>query len=315
MEEQKDTRIIWIVMAIVFFAVSIILGILLYHSQKVIQSMKLEVTESVTEQETQISNASADPVRLMDGMVQVQKDNEWVDYCSIEEFEQSDPVEAGKQKMLDMIKNNQDAVTAGNYPENMNSEFAMLGKLTAREIMMEPQTEAIWKVETDNRQSTAENSVKKSEKGNGKNTASKGNGKTQTEKGNTSSGQNTAGTATPAAPQPGADSSVQQPAAGTATGGAPSDGNASAGGSSSSGSGSSSGGGSSSSGGASSGSTPSSGGTVNTPSSGADSGNSGSTSGGSSDSGGGNSGGDSGNSGSGSSGGDGEDIGWTDDIL
>lgn len=315
MEEQKDTRIIWIVMAIVFFAVSIILGILLYHSQKVIQSMKLEVTESVTKQKTQISNASADPVRLMDGMVQVQKDNEWVDYCSIEEFEQSDPVEAGKQKMLDMIKNNQDAVTAGNYPENMNSEFAMLGKLTAREIMMEPQTEAIWKVETDNRQSTAENSVKKSEKGNGKNTASKGNGKTQTEKGNTSSGQNTAGTATPAAPQPGADSSVQQPAAGTATGGAPSDGNASAGGSSSSGSGSSSGGGSSSSGGASSGSTPSSGGTVNTPSSGADSGNSGSTSGGSSDSGGGNSGGDSGNSGSGSSGGDGEDIGWTDDIL
>ena len=274
MEEQKDTRIIWIVMAIVFFAVSIILGILLYHSQKVIQSMKLEVTESVTEQKTQISNASADPVRLMDGMVQVQKDNEWVDYCSIEEFEQSDPVEAGKQKMLDMIKNNQDAVTAGNYPENMNSEFAMLGKLTAREIMMEPQTEAIWKVETDNRQSTAENSVKKSEKGNGKNTASKGNGKTQTEKGNTSSGQNTAGTATPVAPQPGADSSVQQPAAGTATGGAPSGGNASAGGSSSSGSGSSSGGGSSSSGGASSGSTQSSG---------ADSGNSGSTSGGGAD--------------------------------
>ena len=66
MEEQKDTRIIWIVMAIVFFAVSIILGILLYHSQKVIQSMKLEVTESVTEQKTQISNASADSVRLMD---------------------------------------------------------------------------------------------------------------------------------------------------------------------------------------------------------------------------------------------------------
>ena len=45
-------------------------------------------------------------------MVQVQKDNEWVDYCTIEEFAQSDPVEAGKQKMSDIIKSNQDAVNA-----------------------------------------------------------------------------------------------------------------------------------------------------------------------------------------------------------
>ena len=55
------------------------------------------------------------------------------------------------------------------------------------------------------------------------------------------------------------------------------------------------------------------------PSTGTDSGSSapdsGSSSGGSTDSSGGNSGSDSGNSGSGSSGGDGEDIGWTDDIL
>ena len=114
MEEQKDTKNIWIVMTITFFTVSIVFGILLYRSEKVIKEMQQTVAEkSVTVQEQQDVNASADSVRLMDGMVQVQKDNEWVDYCTIEEFAQSDPVEVGKQKMSDLIKSNQDAVNAG----------------------------------------------------------------------------------------------------------------------------------------------------------------------------------------------------------
>ena len=337
MEEQKDTKNIWIVMTITFFTVSIVFGILLYRSEKVIKEMQQTVAESVTVQEQQDVNASADPVRLMDGMVQVQKDKEWVDYCTIEEFAQSDHVEAGKQKMSDLIKSNQDAVNAGTLLEDVNSEFAMLEKAATREVIMEPQTEVSWKMETDNTKNTTNNPNKK--KDNGKNTASKVNGKNQAGKGNTVSGQNAAGTATPAETQPGADTSMQQPASGTSTGSTPAEGNTSTGnnaasGGSSSGGGSSAGSSSSSSGGTPTGNTtPSggngssnpSGGTAGTPSTGTDSGgngasggsapDSGSSSGGSTDSGGGNSGSDSGNSGSGSSGGDGEDIGWTDDIL
>ena len=331
MEEQKDTKNIWIVMTITFFTVSIVFGILLYRSEKVIKEMQQTVAESVTVQEQQDVNASADSVRLMDGMVQVQKDNEWVDYCTIEEFTQSDPVEAGKQKMSDLIKSNQDAVNAGTLLEDVNSEFAMLEKAATREVIMEPQTEVSWKMETDNAKNTTNNPNKK--KDNGKNTASKENGKNQAGKGNTVSGQNAAGTATPAETQPGADTSMQQPASGTSAGSTPAEGNASTGnnassGGSSSGGGSSAGSSSSSGGGAPAGNTtPSggngssnpSGGTAGAPSTGTDSGSSapdsGSSSGGSTDSGGGNSGSDSGNSGSESSGGDGEDIGWTDDIL
>ena len=317
MEEQKDTKNIWIVMTITFFTVSIVFGILLYRSEKVIKEMQQTVAESVTVQEQQDVNASADSVRLMDGMVQVQKDNEWVDYCTIEEFAQSDPVEAGKQKMSDLIKSNQDAVNAGTLLEDVNSEFAMLEKAATIEVIMEPQTEVSWKMETDNTKNTTNNPNKK--KDNGKNTASKENGKNQAGKGNTVSGQNAAGTATPAETQPGADTSMQQPASGTSTGSTPAEGNTSTGNNAASG-GSSSGGGSSADSSSSSG-----GGTAGTPSAGTDSGgsgasggsapDSGSSSGGSTDSGGGNSGSDSGNSGSGSSGGDGEDIGWTDDIL
>lgn len=317
MEEQKDTKNIWIVMTITFFTVSIVFGILLYRSEKVIKEMQQTVAESVTVPEQQDVNASADPVRLMDGMVQVQKDKEWVDYCTIEEFAQSDPVEAGKQKMSDLIKSNQDAVNAGTLLEDVNSEFAMLEKAATREVIMEPQTEVSWKMETDNTKNTTNNPNKK--KDNGKNTASKVNGKNQAGKGNTVSGQNAAGTATPAETQPGADTSMQQPASGTSTGSTPAEGNTSTGNNAASG-GSSSGGGSSADSSSSSG-----GGTAGTPSAGTDSGgsgasggsapDSGSSSGGSTDSGGGNSGSDSGNSGSGSSGGDGEDIGWTDDIL
>lgn len=317
MEEQKDTKNIWIAMTISFFTVSIVFGILLYRSEKVIKEMQQTVAESVTVQEQQDVNASADSVRLMDGMVQVQKDNEWVDYCTIEEFAQSDPVEAGKQKMSDLIKSNQDAVNAGTLLEDVNSEFAMLEKAATREVIMEPQTEVSWKMETDNAKNTTNNPNKK--KDNGKNTASKVNGKNQAGKGNTVSGQNAAETATPAETQPGADTSMQQPASGTSTGSTPAEGNTSTGNNAASG-GSSSGGGSSADSSSSSG-----GGTAGTPSAGTDSGgsgasggsapDSGSSSGGSTDSGGGNSGSDSGNSGSGSSGGDGEDIGWTDDIL
>lgn len=288
MEEQKDTKNIWIVMTITFFTVSIVFGILLYRSEKVIKEMQQTVAESVTVQEQQDVNASADSVRLMDGMVQVQKDNEWVDYCTIEEFAQSDPVVVGKQKMSDLIKSNQDAVNAGTLLEDVNSEFAMLEKAATREVIMEPQTEVSWKMETDNTKNTTNSPNKK--KDNGKNTASKENGKNQAGKGNTVSGQNAAGTATPAETQPGADTSTQQPASGTSTGSTPAEGNTSTGNNAASG-GSSSGGGSDSA-----------------P-------DSGSSSGGSTDSSGGNSGSDSGNSGSGSSGGDGEDIGWTDDIL
>lgn len=319
MEEQKDTKNIWIVMTITFFTVSIVFGILLYRSEKVIKEMQQTVAESVTVQEQQDVNASADSVRLMDGMVQVQKDKEWVDYCTIEEFTQSDPVEAGKQKMSDLIKSNQDAVNAGTLLEDVNSEFAMLEKAATREVIMEPQTEVSWKMETDN---TTDNPNKK--KDNGKNTASKVNGKNQAGKGNTVSGQNTAGAATPAETQSGADTSMQQPASGTSTGSTPAEGNTSTGNNAASGgtantpsSGTDSGnngtsggnaGGGNTSGGSSDTNTPSGGSSGSTP-------DSGSSSGGSSDSSGGNSGSDSGNSGSGSSGGDGEDIGWTDDIL
>ena len=327
MEEQKDTKNIWFAMTITFFTVSIVFGILLYRSEKVIKEMQQTVAEkSVTVQEQQDVNASADSVRLMDGMVQVQKDNEWVDYCTIEEFAQSDPVEVGKQKMSDLIKSNQDAVNAGTLLEDVNSEFAMLEKAATREVIMEPQTEVSWKMETDNTKNTTNNPNKK--KDNGKNTASKVNGKNQAGKGNTVSGQNAAETATPAETQPGADTSMQQPASGTSTGDNASSGGSPSGGGSSAGSSSSSGGGAPAgnttpSGG--NGSSNPSGGTAGTPSTGTDSGgngasggsapDSGSSSGGSTDSGGGNSGSDSGNSGSGSSGGDGEDIGWTDDIL
>ena len=327
MEEQKDTKNIWIVMTITFFTVSIVFGILLYRSEKVIKEMQQTVAEkSVTVQEQQDVNASADSVRLMDGMVQVQKDNEWVDYCTIEEFAQSDPVEVGKQKMSDLIKSNQDAVNAGTLLEDVNSEFAMLEKAATREVIVEPQTEVSWKMETDNAKNTTNNPNKK--KDNGKNTASKVNGKNQAGKGNTVSGQNAAETATPAETQPGADTSMQQPASGTSTGDNASSGGSPSGGGSSAGSSSSSGGGAPAgnttpSGG--NGSSNPSGGTAGTPSTGTDSGgsgasggsapDSGSSSGGSTDSGGGNSGSDSGNSGSESSGGDGEDIGWTDDIL
>lgn len=322
MEEQKDTKNIWIVMTITFFTVSIVFGILLYRSEKVIKEMQQTVAESVTVQEQQDVNASADSVRLMDGMVQVQKDKEWVDYCTIEEFAQSDPVEAGKQKMSELIKSNQDAVNAGTLLEDVNSEFAMLEKAAAREVIMEPQTEVSWKMETDNAKNTTNNPNKK--KDNGKNTASKVNGKNQAGKGNTVSGQNAAGAATPAETQSGADTSMQQPASGTSAGSTPAEGNTSTGNNAASGgtantpsSGTDSGnngtsggnaGGGNTSGGSSDTNTPSGGSSGSTP-------DSGSSSGGSSDSSGGNSGSDSGNSGSGSSGGDGEDIGWTDDIL
>ena len=270
MEEQKDTKNIWIAMTIAFFTVSIVFGILLYRSEKVIKEMQQTVAESVTVQEQQDVNASADSVRLMDGMVQVQKDNEWVDYCTIEEFAQSDPVEAGKQKMSDIIKSNQDAVNAGTLLEDVNSEFAMLEKAATREVIMEPQTEVSWKMETVNAKNTTNNPNKK--KDNRKNTASKVNGKNQAGKGNTVSGQNAAGTATPAETQSGADTSTQQPTSGTSAGSTPAEGNTSTGNNAASG-------GSSSGGGSSAGNTTPSGGTANTPSSGADSGNNGASGG------------------------------------
>ncbi len=44
-------------------------------------------------------------VRLLDDMVQQQdSQGQWIDICTIQEFEQSDPVSAGRQKMEEIVK-------------------------------------------------------------------------------------------------------------------------------------------------------------------------------------------------------------------
>ena len=58
-------------------------------------------------------------VRLLDDMVQQQdSQGQWIDICTIQEFEQSDPVSAGRQKMEEIVRQHQEAETNGTDEEN-----------------------------------------------------------------------------------------------------------------------------------------------------------------------------------------------------
>lgn len=210
MEKRKDWLIITAIAAIVFAVLSLILMVKLNSTLGELKELKVEKREAWKEVMNQKEENAADTitadempgeisVRLMDGMVQ-QKDSlgEWTDICTIQEFEQSDPVSMGRQKMEEIVRQHQEAEANGTAEENSGLSVASL----KGEIGLTVATQEI----TVNKQGTsADKSAggsandKKNKRNNGGQTGQEtGQTGTQTPAG----GNTTSSNATPSAPTP-----------------------------------------------------------------------------------------------------------------
>ena len=285
MKSKKNT--VWIVLTCVLAVLVFVLSAALYRSWQITGTLRNQLAEvkngvfaaEVVQGQQEIATAGeVQTVRVMNGILQQQDaDGQWVDVAPVEELTQADPVLAGRSKMQELIAQNKEAV------QNGTISAEQISPLLAKENSIEEMALAFAAQVQSAAEKTAAQTVKPTTK--------------------------KAATDTPAAtPTP-----TQQPTINndnsSSSGGGSSDSGSSGSSSSDSGSSGSSSGSSSSD--SSSGDSGSSGG-------GSDSGSGDSgSSGGGSDSGSGDSGssgGDSSDSGSTDSG-DGEDVGWTDEVL
>ena len=296
MKSKRNT--VWVVLTCMLAILVFVLSAALYRSWKITGVLRTQLAEAQNEvfamevvrgQQEVAAAGQVQTVRVMDGILQQQDaGGQWVDVAPVEELAQADPILTGRNKMQELIAQNKEAV------QNGTISVEQISPLLAKQSLMVGAALAS--------ASQIQSAIKKTTVQTVKPIANK------------------AVTITPAAtPAP-----TQQPTINNAS--------SSSGGSSDSGSsgGSSSGGGSDSGSGdsgSSGGGSDSGSGDSGSSGGGSDSGSGDSgSSGGGSDSGSGDSGssgggsdsgsGDSGSSGGGSTdSGDGEDVGWTDEVL
>ncbi len=206
MEKRKDWLIVTAIAAIVFAILSLILMVKLNSTLGELKELKAEKREAWQEvmgqkEENASDLATADQesgdttVRLLDDMVQQQdSQGQWIDICTIQEFEQSDPVSAGRQKMEEIVRQHQEAETNGTDEENGGFSVASLKRENGL-------ADATQEITVDKKGAGAD----KSANGNANNKKNKRNNNSQAVE-NTQTGQETgqAGTQTPAGGSAGA---------------------------------------------------------------------------------------------------------------
>lgn len=94
-----------------------------------------------------------DIIRVVDGMVQISENNVWTDYCTLEEFRESDIVTAGIKKMENIIAEN--STLSESEKENTKSETGLI--LTDSASLLDSSTSVV----AINNQSTASASTPK----------------------------------------------------------------------------------------------------------------------------------------------------------
>lgn len=286
MKRKRNT--VWIVLTCMLAALVFVLSAALYRSWRIMGALQTQLTEvqngalTVEVDQGQQETATAgdvQTVRVINGILQQQDtDGQWVDVAPVEELTQADPILAGRNKMQELIVQNKEAV------QNGTISAEQISPLLAKQSSIEEMALAF--------ASQVQSAIKKTTVQTVKPIANK------------------AVTTTPAAtPAP-----TQQPTINNASSSSGSSSDSGSSGGSSSGGGSDSGSGDS---GSSGGGSDSGSGDSGSSGGGSDSGSGDSgSSGGGSDSGSGDSGSSGGGSGSGSTdGGDGEDVGWTDEVL
>lgn len=289
MKSKRNT--VWIVLTCMLAVLVFVLLAALYRSWKITEALQTQLAEMqngvfavevVQGQQETATAGDVQTVRVMNGILQQQDtDGQWVDVAPVEELAQADPILAGRNKMQELIAQNKEAVQNGTISAEQISP--LLAKQSSIEEMALELASQV--------QSAAEKKA------------------AQTAKTTTKKAATVTTAATPAAPAA-TPVPTQQPTMNNDNG------SSSGGGSSNSDSGSSSGGGSGDNG-SSGGGSDSGSGDSGSSGGGSDSGSGDSgSSGGGSDS----SSGDNGSSGGGSDSGstdsgDGEDVGWTDEIL
>ena len=289
MKSKRNT--VWIVLTCMLAVLVFVLSAALYRSWKITEALQTQLAEMqngvlavevVQGQQETATAGDVQTVRVMNGILQQQDtDGQWVDVAPVEELTQADPILAGRNKMQELIAQNKEAVQNGTISAEQISP--LLAKQSSIEEMA---LEFASQVQSEAEKKAA-----------------------QTAKTTTKKAAAVTPAATPAAPAA-TPVPTQQPTMNNDNG------SSSGGGSSNSDSGSGSGGGSGDNG-SSGGGSDSGSGDSGSSGGGSDSGSGDSgSSGGGSDS----SSGDSGSSGGGSDSGstdsgDGEDVGWTDEIL
>ena len=114
---------IWIVLTCGLAVLVFVLAAALYHSRQVTLTLRTQLAEAqnsmlseeVVQGQQEIAAAgSAQTVRVMNGVLQQQDENgQWVDVAPVEELQQADPILAGRSKMQELIARNREAVQNG----------------------------------------------------------------------------------------------------------------------------------------------------------------------------------------------------------
>ena len=286
MKSKRNT--VWVVLTCMLAILIFVLSAALYRSWKITGVLRTQLAEAQNEvfamevvqgQQEVAAAGQVQTVRVMDGILQQQDAGGlWVDVAPVEELAQADPILTGRNKMQELIAQNKEAVQNGTISAEQISPL-----LAKQSLMVGAALASASQIQSTIKKTTV-----------------------QTVKPIANKAVTTTPAATPAPTQQPTINNASSSSGGSSDSG--SSGGSSAGGGSDSGSGDSgsSGGGSDSG----SGDSGSSGG-------GSDSGSGDSgSSGGGSDSGSGDSGSSGGGSDSGSTdSGDGEDVGWTDEVL
>ena len=300
MKSKRNT--VWVVLTCMLAILVFVLSAALYRSWKITGVLRTQLAEAqngvfamevVQGQQDVAAAGQVQAVRVMDGILQQQDaGGQWVDVAPVEELAQADPILTGRNKMQELIAQNKEAVQNGTISAEQISPL-----LAKQSLMVGAALASASQIQSTIKKTTVQ-TVKPI--------------------------ANKAVATTPAATS----APTQQPTINNASSSSGSRSDSGSSGGSSSGGGSDSGSGDS---GSSGGSSDSGSGDSGSSGGGSDSGSGDSgSSGGGSDSGSGDSGssgggsdsgsGDSGSSGGGSDsgstdGGDGEDVGWTDEVL
>ena len=121
MKSKRNT--VWIVLTCMLAVLVFVLSAALYGSWKITEALQTQLAEMqngvfavevVQGQQETATAGDVQTVRVMNGILQQQDtDGQWVDVAPVEELAQADPILAGRNKMQELIAQNQEAVQNG----------------------------------------------------------------------------------------------------------------------------------------------------------------------------------------------------------
>ena len=143
---KNKTNTVWILLTCLLAVAVFVLAAVLYRSNQTVGALRTQLAEleeaqnslqlAVTAQGQQETAAAGNvqnvqTVRVMNGILQQQDANgQWINVASIEELQQADPVLAGREKMQELIAQNQQAV------QNGTASAEELSPLLAKQIAL-----------------------------------------------------------------------------------------------------------------------------------------------------------------------------------